>query len=409
MRPWAKGCQVSAGIYCKGGVVKLDDLLEPISDSSPAGEACSSLLEFEQVVLLSEWLLESAAQLEREREAKVDPNTKPYADKGNQALEALGEQVKGILGKSPGTAGVRKELEARATELLKCRGKDLEVVAHLAVVWVGAAGVSGLADAFELAEALLARFETNLHPVPDADDDPVDAGRANVLSILFNDVRLVTVLRETVLLPANRSGRLAMRDIDVIDQVLHADQSDGAKSVGQICAIATDAGKGDATAAGALLSEHLKSIDRCLDSAARVAQRFKPGSIRGDRVLSLLRRVKTRLAEAIGLVQPNSPEEDGSATQNPVGAGSFGTVPHGSISAASAMSRDEARRLILDIARYIERTEPSHPAPLLLRRAEKLLGAKSFFEIVRNMTPDGMHQLEMIAGRPEVSDDSSSK
>jgi type VI secretion system protein ImpA len=72
------------------------------------------------------------------------------------------------------------------------------------------------------------------------------------------------------------------------------------------------------------------------------------------------------------------------------------------------MSRDEARRLILDIARYIERTEPSHPAPPLLRRAEKLLGAKSFFEIVRNMTPDGMHQLEMIAGRPEVSDDNSS-
>jgi predicted component of type VI protein secretion system len=44
------------------------------------------------------------------------------------------------------------------------------------------------------------------------------------------------------------------------------------------------------------------------------------------------------------------------------------------------MSRDEARRLILDIARYIERTEPSHPAPPL-PRAEKLLGAKSFFEI----------------------------
>lgn len=388
--------------------MRVDDLLEPISDLSPAGEACSSLLEFAQVVMLSEWLLESAAQLEREREAKVDPNTKPYADKGSQALEALGEQIKGILGKSPGTAGVRKELEDRATELLKCKGKDLEVVAHLAVVWVGAAGVSGLVDAFELAEALLARFETNLHPVPDADDDPVDAGRANVLSVLFNDARLVAVLRETVLLPANRSGRLTMRDIEVIDQVLHADQSDGAKSVGQICAIATDAGQGDATAAGALLSEHTASIDRCLDSAARVAQRFKPGSIRGDRVLSMLRRVKARLAEATGVVQPNSPGQKGSAIQDSGVTKLSGAMAPKSGSAAGGMSRDEARRLILDIAHYIEQTEPSHPAPLLLRRAEKLLGAKDFFEIVRNMTPDGMHQLEMIAGRPEVLDDNSS-
>lgn len=45
----------------------------------------------------------------------------------------------------------------------------------------------------------------------------------------------------------------------------------------------------------------------------------------------------------------------------------------------------------------IERNEPSHPAPLLIQRAQRLM-TKSFVEIIRDLAPDGMGQVQMLAG-----------
>jgi type VI secretion system protein ImpA len=52
------------------------------------------------------------------------------------------------------------------------------------------------------------------------------------------------------------------------------------------------------------------------------------------------------------------------------------------------------------ICDWIERHEPSNPAPLLLRRAQRLMN-KSFLDIVRDLAPNGVDQVEMLAGRPD--------
>lgn len=388
-------------------VVSAIFFLEPISDMAPAGVDYSPLLEFEQVSTLSKWLAERAIQAEREREALVDPDTKQYEEEGKRQLATLGGIVKGILGKEPSTDSVRKALTTRSTDLLQTRGKDLRVVTCLARAWVSESGMSGLADAFDLADALLTRFETCLHPLPDEDEDSSDySGRAIVLSELFNGQELVAVLRETVLLPSTKAGRLVVRDIEVIDQILFADHSDGARSVKQIAIIATAANDGDVAAARDMLSEHISAIGRCLEGAARVAGHFPVGKIHGDRVQALLKRVKARLAEAIDGEQATAPAGVPGTRNSTVGAD---VLPRGFSGAVGViLNRAEARRLIVVISDFIERTEPSHPAPLLLRRAAKLLDAKDFFEIVREMTPDGMRQLEVIAGRPDKPADDGS-
>jgi type VI secretion system protein ImpA len=61
-------------------------------------------------------------------------------------------------------------------------------------------------------------------------------------------------------------------------------------------------------------------------------------------------------------------------------------------------SREDACRQILEICAFLEATEPSHPAPLFLRRAERLLRAKDFFEILRDMTPDALDEVSRITG-----------
>jgi len=52
----------------------------------------------------------------------------------------------------------------------------------------------------------------------------------------------------------------------------------------------------------------------------------------------------------------------------------------------------------LTLARqYFERNEPSHPAPMLIQRIEKLENL-NFAQIISELTPDALAQLKQLAG-----------
>ena len=61
--------------------------------------------------------------------------------------------------------------------------------------------------------------------------------------------------------------------------------------------------------------------------------------------------------------------------------------------------------MIDKVCLYFERNEPSSPVPLLLQRAKRLI-SKDFLEILRDLTPDGVSQAELIGGVAEAADDS---
>ena len=54
-------------------------------------------------------------------------------------------------------------------------------------------------------------------------------------------------------------------------------------------------------------------------------------------------------------------------------------------------------RALQRVCDWIERHEPSNPAPLLIRRAQRLM-SKSFLEIMRDLNPEGVHEIEKLAG-----------
>jgi type VI secretion system protein ImpA len=62
-------------------------------------------------------------------------------------------------------------------------------------------------------------------------------------------------------------------------------------------------------------------------------------------------------------------------------------------------SRIQARALLEKACLYLESSEPSHPAPMLIRRAQKLLDL-NFFEIIEELLPEGVQKIENLAGRP---------
>ena len=57
----------------------------------------------------------------------------------------------------------------------------------------------------------------------------------------------------------------------------------------------------------------------------------------------------------------------------------------------------DATRAIEMVCNYLERTEPTNPAQLLLRRAGKLIN-KNFLELVREFAPDAVNEVARVMG-----------
>ena len=75
---------------------------------------------------------------------------------------------------------------------------------------------------------------------------------------------------------------------------------------------------------------------------------------------------------------------------------------------SSIESRQDAVRAINMVCVYLERSEPTNPAQLLLRRAERLID-KNFLQLVRDLAPEAVTELARILGvNPDSLDDSGS-
>lgn len=66
----------------------------------------------------------------------------------------------------------------------------------------------------------------------------------------------------------------------------------------------------------------------------------------------------------------------------------------------SVASNQDVHKALDMIIRYYEKSEPSSPVPLLIKRAKRLVG-KSFVDIIRDISPDAMSQVQMVSGEED--------
>ena len=102
--------------------------------------------------------------------------------------------------------------------------------------------------------------------------------------------------------------------------------------------------------------------------------------------LASLKKVLQRVADA-GRKAAGDTSVGEEATASAPAARAVGTIS----------SREDANRALERVCEWIERNEPSNPAPLLIRRAQRLM-SKSFIDIIRDLAPDGLKQVEKLAG-----------
>jgi type VI secretion system protein ImpA len=347
-------------------LLDLEALLAPISESAPAGENLEYAPEFAA--------LEEAAL------------GKPERQMGSGTI--------------PGEPPNYSLLFARSNELLR-RSKDLRIAAHLTRACLDKAGFVGLHQGFALLHRLLTNYWPAVHPQLDPDDGNDPMMRISALSALISP-ELLGALRAAPLFTTQVAGPVSLRSFAIAAGEL-PQPNDGPKvdtnlveaafrevplpvltTLAAALQGARDELKGLGEAfqkgAGGVAGPDFSPVDRLLYTAQ---QQVKP-------------RLATRTADAAGTkVAAAGTAASGSEGDAMAEVTAAAPAAHGI--SGTIRNRDDVVMLLDKICGYYERHEPSSPLPLLLARCRKL-ASLSFIDIVKDMAPTALQQVELIGG-----------
>ena len=328
--------------------MQADALLDPITADAP----CGPDLEYDRDFLA----LDQASQ------------GKPEQQFGDTIVPA----------EEPDWADVRQRAVA-----LFARTKDLRVAVLLTRALTRVEGMPGLASGLKVMGELLDRFWDQVHPRLDPDDGLDPTMRLNALAPLADANSLLRDVRAITFNSVAKHARVSMRDALIALGKLPAG-SESVPSVGEINEILRAPQNAQTIDAA---SEALEAIARIRKVLAE-----RSGDVQGPDLGELAGLLKA-VAQAAG---PAAADAVGAEAEGVVVEG--GTVSGGS---SAIRSREDVVRQLDRICDFIERTEPANPAPLLIRRAQRLL-TKNFVEIINDLVPDSLSQIQHIAGiRPD--------
>ncbi|WP_412024541.1 type VI secretion system protein TssA [Burkholderia cepacia] len=280
---------------------------------------------------------------------------------------------------------------------LSARTKDLRVVAYLARSWTEQHGIPGYADALAVVANLLERRWDDLHPRLDTDGEPDPTHRVNALADVAGAHDCARAARRQPLFDGGPSVRDAERLLDGRDEAGGSVAGSRDSLVATLSA-ARDDGTTPLDAARAALHA-LDAIRVCVTDT--LGREWAPDEGDAEKALQ-------RIVREVPLPEPQPGAPDGAVASLQAASGDAlqaggaqpapAAIPNGHAwRDADVTSRDDVRLGLDKMCRYFELHEPSHPAPLLLRRAQRLL-ALDFYEIIRDLAPESLPKLDLLSG-----------
>lgn len=272
------------------------------------------------------------------------------------------------------------DLAARLFE----RTRDLRV----AIEWLRGAvqleGYVALPLALSLINGLIENFWDSVHPLPDPDDgDPY--GRVNALTMLREHAAALGDIRQARVVDDRAAGVLRAGDIEAalgqpgagpVQTEFTRDQA------ARMLAVAVAADPGLRAACNEATAQARKLV-------AAVNERL------GNRGGPDLRPLYT-VANAVASLLPVEAAAAAEMAAGEAGADSAIAV-HSRALSGSVGSREDALRAIDLVIEYLERAEPTNPAPLFLRRARQLVG-HNFLQLMKVLAPDALAEVARVVG-----------
>ena len=335
--------------------IDVDAFLAPVNDTAPCGED----LEYAPAFLA----LEEAARGKTEQQ--------------------FGDTV--IAAQEPDWRAMHEQAVA-----LFQRTRDLRVAIHLLRANTRLNGFAGFASGIKLVRGLVEQHWDAVYPRLDASDNNDPTMRLNALApladptgMLADPGSVLADLRQAVIGSA-RDG-LTVRQFELGLGKAEPNSNESGLSASGVADALSTASQQYPELLDQLVGVHadVRSIEAVID--ARV------GAANGPQ-LRQLRLLTQHLAQAAEAQRGGADL----ASESAVAQG--GAAPAARQSGSAAInSRDDAIKALDRVCEWIGRNEPTNPAPLLIRRAQRLMG-KSFLEIIRDLAPDGLKDVERIAG-----------
>ncbi|MEJ5030560.1 type VI secretion system protein TssA [Comamonas sp. MYb21] len=335
------------------------DWAAPISDREPAGknaEFDTSYAELETAVLVS-----------------------PEQQYGDMVIAAKDPDWQQVL---------------KLATTLSAETKDLRVMLWMTRALTRMHGLHGLHYGLQCINTVCEHFWQQLHPQLEIDGEADPHMRYSVLSDLGDVGALVADMRQSVLLPSHL-GAFSIKDLERL-------MDNGSLEVNGVSVTQTQIGQIVQEQAQSNRAELIGMPARIIGEIGALQQRclqelgseYEPNLQALTRPLEKIRRL---------LDSCSGPEE--TLLQPNLDAGTNEVSTPGSMVVATGpiQSRRDAVRQLELACQYLEQYEPTNPAPLLVRRAIKVM-EMSFMDIVKNMAPDGLNQAMFITGA-EASED----
>jgi len=340
--------------------IDIDAMLEPVADDQP----CGPNLEYDPDFLALE------------QEALGKPEVQ-YGDTVTPAVPPDWKVVRRL-----------------AADLLT-RSRDLRLVTYLTRASLALNGPSGLADGIQLIDRLLELRWDSVHPELDPDDALDPTLRINSLAVLADGATLLRELRDATLVRLPGLGPLTIKLIDIANGELAPAADQEKIAIGSIEQALADIDADE-------LARATEALERALIAAVNVEltlvrQVGSSQALNLDALTRQLRKASDFLrrgqdgADAAPASDADAQTDDGAqgaqGTERAVRAGISGEITN----------RDDVVRMLDKLVQYYSRQEPSSPIPILLERAKRLV-PMNFFEIMKDLAPDGIGQLTVIRG-----------
>jgi type VI secretion system protein ImpA len=275
------------------------------------------------------------------------------------------------------------------------RTKDVRVAGHLTRSWIALRGLAGYADGLRVVAGLVDRWWDEVHPRLDPDGEFDATPRMNALAEVAGAHGCAQAARAQTLIDG-LNVRDAARMLD--GHAAEIEHYPGGRDRLQADLLRAH-GAGHPVLLASLAA--LDAIDAIRASLS--ARLGDAGLLDVSDFERTLRRIRNEVLPAVG-DEANATSAAPSAAVD-AAADAEGTAGHAAGIAdsgrlwqlAELTSRDDVRIGLEKICRYFEAHEPSHPAPILLRRTQRLL-TLDFYEIIRDLAPESLPRIDALSG-----------
>jgi type VI secretion system protein ImpA len=284
-----------------------------------------------------------------------------------------------------------RDMLARCEDLAK-QTKDVRVYIFLAQAALHLKRLPGLAGAVRLIKTTLSEYWAEIHPILDDAKDETP-WRIMALNELSGD-SLINLLTATPIIESKQAGSFTLRDIRLAkgEILLVEDSEETIPEMGLLEAAFQECDQKILLASSNLVMQIQDDITQLKDQL--VASECSHARYDWDKLISDLKYISSLYSQYVKVAVEEATLEDSEGeSSNEPGTNNMEVT----VKSTGINNRSDVLDALGKICEYYVKCEPSSPVPILVERTKKLV-TMDFMSIMKELSPEGVKQVELIAG-----------